>query len=202
VSPDGSQPRAPAAPGSGVGRSARSPGVDREAILIAADDCLAAHGYDALTIRRLAGRLGCAVGTIYRYVADKRELLEALGERRFGPVADAALGGEPLHDTVTRYVHAAQARPGLYRLLFWLAATHPHTPPGLPPAIERVVAAWARRLGHRAAAESLWMRLHGSVLLGHEPRTTLARLDYATDLHGLIPAPAAAARPDAGGPPA
>ena len=49
--------------------------LSRDQILDATGRCLASRGYDATTIRTIAGVLDCAVGSIYRYFRDKRELL-------------------------------------------------------------------------------------------------------------------------------
>jgi AcrR family transcriptional regulator len=48
-----------------------------EAALRLADE----HGVEALSMPQLARRLDCGVMTIYSYVADKDELLDAIGER-------------------------------------------------------------------------------------------------------------------------
>ena len=50
----------------------------RRRILDATQRCLCQEGYDATTIRRIASQLGCAIGSIYRYFADKHELPFAL----------------------------------------------------------------------------------------------------------------------------
>ena len=51
--------------------------LSRGQILDATETCLAELGYDGTTIRAIAKRLDCAVGTIYRYFRDKRSLLTA-----------------------------------------------------------------------------------------------------------------------------
>lgn len=53
-------------------------------------------GLEALTIARLAERLDCAVGALYRYFASKGDLLRALQEQAIAALADdltAALAG-------------------------------------------------------------------------------------------------------------
>jgi AcrR family transcriptional regulator len=52
-----------------------------ETIVDAASDLVAAEGFDALTMRRLAQRCGVGAMTLYGYVRTKEELLGALANR-------------------------------------------------------------------------------------------------------------------------
>lgn len=174
--------------------------LDRESILLATAACLDEAGYEGTTIRRIARRLDCAVGSIYRYYADKRELLAEVCDRRFEPVREAAYTESP-RAFAQRYLAAAEARPESYRLMFWLAALPrasdasattvkaqtPETPeaheaiesleaqgvpgvPGVPGVVREIVEAWSRRLGSRAGAERMWFHLHGRASLGQALR--------------------------------
>lgn len=153
-------PAAPAAP--------RTEPLDRRQILDATARCLAEVGYDGTTIRRIAGSLQCAVGSIYRYFADKRQLLEAVTQRRFEGVAAASERGMPLEVTVNAYAARAADDPQSYRLMFWLASLHPRQADAaaLPQVIRRIIAAWGRHLGDEARAHRLWSLVHGAVMLG------------------------------------
>lgn len=66
----------------GTGKLKRRPGdragLSREQVLRAARDLADHEGVDALTMRRLADRLGVAPNTIYSHYADKAALLDAL----------------------------------------------------------------------------------------------------------------------------
>jgi DNA-binding transcriptional regulator YhcF (GntR family) len=53
----------------------RAPGPDREQVVAAAVAIVDAEGLPGLTMRRLAGRLGIPTMAIYRYVADREELV-------------------------------------------------------------------------------------------------------------------------------
>ncbi len=63
-----------ATPAAAPAPSSSSPSspLSQDGILDATEACLQEHGYDGTTIRRIAGRLECAVGTIYRHFTDKR----------------------------------------------------------------------------------------------------------------------------------
>ncbi len=161
------------ADGLGPGMSNRpprpAPQLDRDQILDATAACLDEEGYDGTTIRKIAKRLDCAVGSIYRYFTDKRELLDAVVQRRFEAVAEAVEAGDHPDATARLYLDAARSGPEQYRLMFWLAAVGraPDQPAALPSVLERVLAGWANQLGDVNAARCRWALLHGQVMLGH-----------------------------------
>ena len=151
--------------------------LSREQILDATAGCLEDVGYDGTTIRRIARQLDCAVGSIYRYFDDKRALLAAVTQRRFEPVRDRSRAGAPLRDVADLYVMTAHDQAELYRLMFWLAsvgqrknagdtANAPADVATVPAIVRDVIAAWGEQLGDRAAAESYWAQLHGTIMLG------------------------------------
>ena len=151
-------------------RNGTAGGLGRERILAVTDDCLRAWGYDATTIRAIAGELPCAVGSIYRHFPDKRSLLRTVAERQLEPAARAAEDREsgPVTSSAALYHARASADPDRYRLMFWLAGTDPLAPSdALPETVRRVVEAWALRMNDRAAAERSWALIHGAVLLAH-----------------------------------
>jgi len=147
-------------------RPRTSPGVlDRESILLATAACLDEVGYDGTTIRRIARELDCAVGSIYRYYADKRELLAAVCDWRFEAVRAAAYT-HVVRDFAELYLTVAKERPESYRLMFWLAALSPESDASAMPAVVReIVEAWASRLGSESAAQRMWFHLHGRATL-------------------------------------
>jgi AcrR family transcriptional regulator len=57
-----------------------------EAIVDAAAELVAAEGFEALSMRRLAKQCGVGAMTLYGYVRTKEELLAALADRFFGEV--------------------------------------------------------------------------------------------------------------------
>lgn len=64
----------------------------REQILDAAEDLFAAHGYQATTIKQVAGRVGIQGPAIYKHFANKRALFEEVLERLFAPFLDLLAG--------------------------------------------------------------------------------------------------------------
>ncbi|MEO1237055.1 MAG: TetR/AcrR family transcriptional regulator [Planctomycetota bacterium] len=164
IGPDSSPAAAPPSPPV----SAKPPTqLSREQILDATAACLQELGYDGTTIRRIAKQLGCAVGSIYRYFDDKRELLAAVVQRRFEPVLERIEAGAPTDAASNLYAQVAAEQPELYRLMFWLSSigqtTHTNT---LPAVVRRIIDAWADRIGDRRVAESYWSQLHGSIMQG------------------------------------
>ena len=103
----------------------RTATLDCDRILDATAHCIDELGYDDTTIRKIAKHLGCAVGSIYRYFTDKRELLSGVTQRRFEPVLVFSTGGGPVDDAEVLYERAALEQPEQYRLMFWLSIVGP-----------------------------------------------------------------------------
>ncbi|MEX0653942.1 MAG: TetR/AcrR family transcriptional regulator [Phycisphaeraceae bacterium] len=140
--------------------------LSRTQIVDATEAVLDTHGYDGATIRRIARQLDCAVGSIYRYFRDKRELLSAVTQRRFEPVAELIEAGHPWRDTAAAYVRVALEQPQQYRLMFWLAGSTQRGPAEAPQVVRRLLAGWARQLGDPGDAARRWSQLHGGIMLG------------------------------------
>jgi AcrR family transcriptional regulator len=155
--------------------------------------CLTQDGYDATTIRRIAARLDCAVGSIYRYYTDKHELLSVVTQQALAPVVIALEAGESFHHSIWHYHRIVSQHPETYRLMFWLAchdrqspvASGPHAPPiasdsdaprpadgarfdtsRVPLVVNRIIKGWAKQLDSFNDASYVWTVLHGMVLLG------------------------------------
>lgn len=144
-----------------------APFLSREQILQATSRCLREHGYDNTTIRRIAGMLDCAVGSIYRYYTDKRDLLSAVTQDRLEPVAMLAATPGSFEASLRLYHEAVTQTPEMYRLMFWLAYLEPSsTGDRLPPVVRRIIDAWAVQLGGQTAAQRTWAVLHGMLLQG------------------------------------
>lgn len=105
-----------------MSRSANGTTLSRQQILDITTRCLHEQGYDATTIRRIAGMLDCAVGSIYRYFEDKRDLLYAVTEQRLEPVVAMLEAGATFEASVAAYVRRANDDGEAYRMMFWLAA--------------------------------------------------------------------------------
>jgi AcrR family transcriptional regulator len=110
----------------------------RERLCDAAMETFAEQGYEAVTLRGLAEKLGCSHATPYRYFADKREIFAAvcaLGFDRFADALERAARGvadpeERLRAIGRAYFKFAMSQPHAYRIMFELrepvGAPHPH----------------------------------------------------------------------------
>jgi AcrR family transcriptional regulator len=77
-----------------TGRTRRRRGsLSREVILDAAEQ-LAREGFDTLTVRAVAARLGAAPMALYNHFADKEELVDALLDRVLGRFVPPAATGD------------------------------------------------------------------------------------------------------------
>jgi AcrR family transcriptional regulator len=98
----------------------------RAAILSAAAAVFAEEGYEQLSLRKVAGRIGYTATTIYSYFADKDDLVLAVlleGFERFGVALDTAARQvdepwERLAAVGVAYVRFALTNPDHYRLMF------------------------------------------------------------------------------------
>lgn len=171
--------------------------LSRQQILHATAGCLGEKGYDATTIRAIASRLGCAVGSIYRYYQDKRELLSVVTQSRLIVVAEQLEGKADLESALREYHAQASDDPAAYQLMFWLATVTPdgrpeavstaapgRAPGKLPGVVVRIIDAWARRIGDLSLTRQAWGLLHGSILIGDPIDATLALL---TQLGAVVP---------------
>ncbi|WP_327583047.1 TetR/AcrR family transcriptional regulator [Nonomuraea sp. NBC_00507] len=170
--------------------------VVRAAILDAATRLLVTEGPAALTVRRIAGEVGCSTKVIYTLFGGKDGLGEALWlegfarfERRLLAVSALDDPLACLHAGLEAYRDYALAETDYYRVMFQGAL------PGLQPGPEAVATAkrtfelLVRRVqdclepgllrGGTAEeiADLLWMAVHGAVSLEisgffHEPEAT------------------------------
>ena len=154
--------------------------LSREQILQVTWECLREHGYDNTTIRRIAGTLGCAIGSIYRYFRDKRELLYTVTQRAMEPVVDRLEAGESFDDSVRTYARLAERENQVYRLMFWLGSAadiegdSPRQP--VPDVVRSVLTHWTERLGNAKAARQAWAMLHGCIIAGLDADQALAAI--------------------------
>lgn len=169
--------------------------LSRDRILDATEACLREQGYDGTTIRSIAGRLECAVGTIYRHFKDKRALLDAVTQRRFECVAERVEQRARIQETAALYLRTASEEPQQYRLMFWLASVGSREMPGLPEVIRRILRGWGEQLEDHGRAERFWAQLHGALMLGRNPRPDLIQAD-ALPAAPTPEAPAETAEPE------
>ncbi|GAA2179238.1 TetR/AcrR family transcriptional regulator [Brooklawnia cerclae] len=92
----------------------------RERIAVAAREELAATGASGLSMRRVAARVGVTVGALYRYYADRDQLLTGLIIEAYLAIGQAAESGE-------RSVGAPAERwLAIFRAVRDWAKAHPH----------------------------------------------------------------------------
>lgn len=143
-------------------------------------------GYDGVTIRSVADRVGYRAPIVYEYFANKRDLLLALVDQGYAELADR-LGAARCPDARRRaggampaaaeaYWEFAIAEPHLYRLMHSLVDVPFGTPQALESArecfrlLKAAVAEWtpdhpAATHDADAPTDLLWAHLHGLVML-------------------------------------
>jgi AcrR family transcriptional regulator len=170
-----------AGPG-GVTRSARAREVVAEGRRL-----LEEEGPAALTMRRLAERLGIQAPSLYKHLPDKTALEAAIiatGMEEAAVAFEAAVaeapdaggsgdaggrggGNEALPALAAAYREFALAHPHLYRLMVNGPLPRRYLPPGLE---ERTAAPLVRVAGSRARARAVWAFAHGMVMLELDQR--------------------------------
>jgi AcrR family transcriptional regulator len=111
--------------------SAPRAALQRGQIVAEARELISAAGLEALSLRRLASRLGVTAAALYAHVRDKRDLLRAVAELEFATLVDAfadtagAAASEQIRAHARVYVDYARREPELFRVMFLF-------PPGLP----------------------------------------------------------------------
>ena len=105
-------------------RTAAHSQAQRERILAAARELFASAGYEAVSMRKIAGLIGQSPTTIYLYFRDKRDLVTCIAEEFFAHLvaaleqemaAPAASPREALERGLRCYIRVALAHPSHYR---------------------------------------------------------------------------------------
>jgi AcrR family transcriptional regulator len=156
----------------------------RSELVGAAHKLVQEEGYEGLTIRKLAKRVGYAPMSVYSYFADKQDILFALAEDAFETLArrieehpsDDPI--EALKAAMTEYAAFGLGNPNEYRTVFMTEKTRPpdgktfagmeEGNPAMKVLISRVeacVAAGKLRGDPRAIATMLWAVGHGTISL-------------------------------------
>ncbi|WP_323377194.1 TetR/AcrR family transcriptional regulator [Streptomyces smaragdinus] len=132
-------------------------------IVGAARELLEEEGADALTMRRLADRLGIKAPSLYKHFADKAALEARLITLFFTELAAALEAAPDFPGLAVAYRAYAMAHPHLYTL----STDRPLPRESLPPGLEER-AAWplVRVLdGDEIRARAAWAFAHGMVVL-------------------------------------
>lgn len=134
----------------------------RDEVVRAALDLLEAEGPDALTMRRLASRLGIKAPSLYEHVAGRPDLLAGLQHLALVQQAEALTAAGPdLASVAAAYRGWALAHPHLYRL----ATRTPLDRARIPSEVEAAAAAPLLALvgGDGHLARGLWALAHGLI---------------------------------------
>lgn len=148
--------------------------LSRAQILEATFFCLREEGYEATTIRRIAKRLNCAIGSIYRYFRDKRDLLSAVTQELLQPVIVGLENGTPVDRSVGMYCRLATGDTEAYRLMFWLACKGQYNT-DLPDVVKAIIEGWTQKIGDVERAANLWALLHGLIILSRPEDQIIAQ---------------------------
>ena len=172
----------------------------RERICAAASRLFAEQGYEAVTLRAIAAKIGCSPMTPYRYFRDKDEIfasVRAAAFRRFAAYKEAAIAG--ITDPALRlralgraYVAFALADPDGYRIMFALlqgsAAEHPEVVRDgarawapIRDAVEQAIEAGVLKGDVDTVAHLFWAGMHGIVSL-----ELAGKLNLGRDLRSLL----------------
>jgi AcrR family transcriptional regulator len=140
----------------------------RDQIVDVARQLLEAGGPDAVTMRAIATRLEIRAPSLYKHIADKRELEVALIARGFGEQAAAFTAA--IHESdqpVTAIARAYREWALAHRHLYALMTDSPLPRAELPTGIEDAAAAplVAAVDGDIDRARALWAFAHGMVSL-------------------------------------
>ena len=180
-----------------IERRARDRQQLQQRILDTARDLFVAHGYDGVTLRRIAEAIEYAPGTIYGYYKDKDALIQALCLADFEAFEKNFPRGAPPTDPIEAieaigkaYIDFALSHPNHYRLMFM--TRRPVTPPAeamkdaddparngyalLRKTVQRAIDAGRLRSRFRdadLAAQTLWAGVHGmaslQIAMGDDP---------------------------------
>jgi AcrR family transcriptional regulator len=137
-------------------------------IVAAARDILEDEGPEALTMRRIADRLGIRAPSLYKHFPGKQALEAAIISAGFEQQAEAfedAVDGsaDPLADIAAAYRRFARAHPHLYRLMTDRELRRDLLVPGVEERAGRTVYQAAGE--DRDRARAAWAFAHGMTLL-------------------------------------
>ncbi|MCX4822708.1 TetR/AcrR family transcriptional regulator [Streptomyces sp. NBC_01142] len=162
-------------------------------IIAAARELLEQEGPDALTMRRLAERVGIKAPSLYKHFPDKSSVETALMAESLHETAEALKAAEAaapgsFQALAAAYRTYALAHPHLYRL----ATGRPLAREALPPGLEdRAAAPLVRAVGGNVdTARAAWAFAHGMTILelnGRFPPGTDLEAAWATGSAGFVP---------------
>jgi AcrR family transcriptional regulator len=176
----------------------------RERLCEVAMQTFADDGYEAVTLRGLAEKLGCSHATPYRYFADKQEIFAAvcaLGFDRFADALERAARatGDPeerVRALGRAYFRFATTQPHAYRIMFELRESAAESQAryklkeirswqALYQAVELAVQTGVLAGDPDVIAHQMWAGLHGLVSLHLAGKLSLGKTAKSL-LDGLV----------------
>lgn len=149
----------------------------RRAILDAARDAFAKYGYEGVSMRQLAEKVGCSHSNLYVHFKDKEALFDCLVEESFEQFGEKMRSGpqsmkrdDPvafLRKMGRAYVEFGLANPSAYEFAFILRRpgqrSKPHVPyERLRSLVQRCIDEKRfRRMDPDVASQALWAAAHG-----------------------------------------
>jgi len=151
----------------------------RQAILDAAREAFVQDGYGGVSMRKLAGRIGCSHANLYLHFKDKEALFDCLVEESFDQFAEglrklieSAKRGDPVElvrKAGRAYVEFGVANPSVYEFAFLMrrpgrkGARKPHLIYERAQSLVRrcMEEKRFRRMDLDAASQALWAAAHG-----------------------------------------
>lgn len=146
-------------------RRGRPAKLSRESIVSAALALLDREGADALTMRRLGSELGVEAMSLYRHIADRAALLQAIADHLAGEMAPHP-GDEDWADALRTFAAELRAVARRHPAAFALVGTRVLGTPGELRPIEDVLAS-LRRGGFTPARAVFAYRLVASYARGY-----------------------------------
>jgi AcrR family transcriptional regulator len=150
----------------------------RRTILDAAREAFVRDGYEGVSMRRLAEKIGCSHANLYLHFEDKEALFDCLVEESFDQFAEglrrafqSARGGDPVQlvrKAGRAYVEFGLANPSVYEFAFLMRrpARKPDKPHVAYERLQSLVRRCMeekrfRRMDVDAASQALWAAAHG-----------------------------------------
>src|SRR5438270_2093211 len=162
----------------------------RDRVIHAARDLAEADGWPAVTMRRLAGKLGVTQPVLYSAFASRQALIDAVALNGFSDVAAAleAVDASPMA-RMRAYLDFATAHPRVYEAMFslpsGLAFAAEDTPEPLHRAFSGIRNVFPDADGTRA--EVAWSTLHGLATLQASGRLRASAVQARLDLLHHMP---------------
>ena len=151
----------------------------RRTILDAAREAFVQDGYEGVSMRQLAERIGCSHANLYLHFKDKEALFDCLVDESFAQFADglqrlieSARSGDPvtmLRKAGRAYVEFGLTNPSVYEFAFLMRRPRrgrPRKPSVTYERLQGVVRRCMdekrfRRMDVNAASQALWAAAHG-----------------------------------------